>query len=107
MATLFGWEKKQVKDDISASILVRAMHLLEALLACRIHIQHLPRLSSPAGVRADHLSRAGSTSAEEEQLASSMEFPPCSPSLLAWLVDPSEDWSLAERIVQDIELIIN
>jgi hypothetical protein len=57
-------------------------------------------------VWADHLSRVGSTSAEEEQLASSREFPPCSPSLLAWLEDPSEDWGLAERIVQDIELII-
>jgi hypothetical protein len=106
IATLFGWEKKQVKDDVSASILVRAMHMLEALLTCRIHIQHLPRLSSPAGVWADHLSRVGSTSAEEEQLASSREFPPCSPSLSAWLEDPSEDWGLAERIVQDIELII-
>ncbi len=30
IAALFGWEDKQVKGDITASILIRALHLIEA-----------------------------------------------------------------------------
>jgi hypothetical protein len=102
IAALFGWEDKQVKGDIAASILVRALHLIEAYLACRIHVAHLPRMSSDPGELADHLSREETTSKAEDREAKKVEVTLASPSLLTWLEDPKEDWQLALNILHDV-----
>jgi hypothetical protein len=105
IAALFGWEDKQVKGDIAASILVRALHLIEAFLACRIHVTHLPRMSSDAGRLADHLSREETTSEDEEREAKRVEVSLTSTALLSWLKNPQEDWQLAVDILQDVMLM--
>jgi len=102
IAAVFGWQNRQVKEDTAASIFIRCLHLISTSLPCRIHVQHLPRLSSEAGTLADHLSRRESTSASEEAWASRVEKKPVSGALTRWLEDPSEDWDLANRILADI-----
>jgi hypothetical protein len=105
IAALFGWEDKQVKGDITASILIRALHLIEAFLACTIHVTHLPRMSSDAGRLADHLSREETTSEDEERVARRVEVSLTSTALLSWLKNPQEDWQLARDILQDVMLL--
>jgi hypothetical protein len=102
IAAVFGWEDKQVKKDIAASILIRALHLLEAYLACRIHVLHLPRMSSTPGELADHLSREETTTVREDREVRDVELPASSPSLLTWLEQPMEDWRLATGILHDV-----
>jgi len=107
IAAVFGWEDKQVKGDIAASILVRALHLMEAFLACRIHVRHLPRMSSTAGELADHLSREETTSVREGRDVEAIEASLTSPALEAWLKSPNEDWALATDILRDIRSVVN
>jgi len=102
IGALFGWENKQVKEDTAASILIRTLHIIEARLACKIHVRHLPRLSSPEGTLADHLSREETSSKEELQLIKAVERRPRSPALQGWLRNPVEDWDLALRILSDV-----
>jgi len=107
LPALFGWESRQVKGDISASILIRALRIIEALLPCKIHVRHLPRLSSPAGTLADHLSREDSSSPEEEASIQPWEKPLRSRALQDWLLRPVEDWDLANRLLADTQFLLN
>ena len=44
-----------------------------------MHAEHAPRMSTPAAILADHLSRSSSTSSEEEEMTKTLECPPISP----------------------------
>jgi hypothetical protein len=46
-ALVYRWHSRQVRHDVSASIFIRAMHLISALLNCTVFVWHLPRLSKP------------------------------------------------------------
>ena len=106
IGALFGWESRQVAGDISASILVRSLHLIEALLACKIYVVHLPRCSSPEGTLVDLLSRQGSTTSREKKAIRGTEVSPKSRALVSWLHNPSEDWDLALKITSDVEKLL-
>jgi hypothetical protein len=45
LACVYGWENKCVKHDVCASIIVRAIHLISALLECNVFICHKKRCS--------------------------------------------------------------
>jgi len=100
IAAVYGWENRQAKEDNTASILIRALHLIEARLACRIHVRHLPRLSSPEGELADHLSREATTGGREERAIKGAEVALRPGELGTWLQNPSEDWDLAHRLLE-------
>ena len=102
MAVVHGWKSKHVAHDIEASIMIRAIHLLSSFLRCRVYIEHIPRLSSPGAVLADHLTRSSSTSDTEEKLASSLMSPVDSPALDNWLQKPVADWSLPQSLLQEL-----
>ena len=61
VSVVFGWENRSVKGDLTASALIRALHLVSCSLECRIFARHVPRLSSPASMLADSLTRASTT----------------------------------------------
>ncbi len=103
IAVVFGWINKQMSGDVTASIMVRALTLIEAFLGCKIHVRHLPRMSAKEGVLADHLSRGSTTSRAEKELIRDAETPPNARALENWFKDPSEDWSLAIRILEDVQ----
>ncbi len=46
-ALVYRWHSRRVRHDVSASIFIRAMHLISALLYCTVFVWHLPRLSKP------------------------------------------------------------
>ena len=102
VAAIYGWESRQVKGDVSASILIRALHLVSSYLACKIYPKHLPRMSSEEGTLADHLSRDSSTTAREEERVSRVERVVRSPALIDWLENPVPDWDLAMGILSNV-----
>ena len=42
VAAIYGWESRQVKGNVLASILIRALHLVSSYLACKIYPKPLP-----------------------------------------------------------------
>jgi hypothetical protein len=103
IAVLFAWEKRYSKEDLEASILIRALHIISSYLACQVHIEHLPRRSSRAAILADDLSRQETTSPVLERRISQLETHPQSPALTDWLSDPLENWDLATALLKEVE----
>jgi hypothetical protein len=101
-SVIYGWDKRQSSGDTAASILLRALHLISSYLACQIHMVHLPRRTGRAGILTDDLSREETTSGSMERRVRAIETMPRSPALREWLQNPTEDWSLADKILQDV-----
>jgi hypothetical protein len=105
-AVVYGWGSKGVRNDVAASILIRALYLIGGLLSCTIHVEHLPRMSSELGTLADHLSRVKTSG--EGDIAAVSHVGPGTPHrvLLSWLEDPQEDWELANRLLAAVEELV-
>jgi hypothetical protein len=103
VACFFGWENRSLSGDTCASILIRALHLITAYLGSVIHFQHLPRLSTWDARLADRLSREATTTAEDRRLLESFQTSTLPKSLENWLENPVEDFSLAERLLEEVE----
>jgi hypothetical protein len=93
-ALVFGWEKRRVPHDNSASIILRAIHIISAFLGTSVEVRHLPRMSTPSAELADALSR--STTTLDCHLAAVQHAPPAAvPAVLTdWFQNPRDDWNL-------------
>ncbi len=102
-ALVFGWEKRRVPHDTSASIFLRTQHLISSYLGASVEIRHLPRMSSPSARLADALTR--STTTEEVHRDAVKSAPPVfiPPDLHNWLDHPSEDWSLPAKLLSHVQ----
>jgi hypothetical protein len=102
-AIVWAWEKKHMKNDVMASILIRSLHILEAYITCKIHVVHLPRISNDATKIVDNLSRSSTTtSADLNVLTHNSNHLP--EPLRKWLHHPTENWSLGTEIVNWIDI---
>ena len=102
LACVHGWESKSVKGDTTASILLRAPHLIEAFLGSVIHVRHAPRKLNWESTMVDRMSRVKSVSQSDLVLLSSFSLPGVSQALLAWLKSPNEDWNLSFRLLKHV-----
>ena len=99
ISVVFGWENRSVNGDLTASALIRAMHIVATFLETRIFVQHVPRLSSLASIMADNLTRASTAKADVWALVTeTAQYPPPEP-LWEWLSDPCVDWQLGLKLV--------
>lgn len=105
IACIFGWENRSVNGDATASVLLRALHLISAFLECVVHFQHLPRMSSWDAELADRLSREATTTKHDLRLRRSFPEFPLPKSFQNWLENPNEDFSLAETLICEIEML--
>ncbi len=102
-ALVFGWEKRRVPHDDTASIFLRSLHLISCFLGASVEIRHLPRMSSPSARLADALTRS-STTEEHHRDAVSLAPPVSIPEpLVQWLHNPSEDWSLPYVLLSHVQ----
>jgi hypothetical protein len=102
-ALVFGWEKRRVPHDNSASIFLRALHLISCYIGASVEIRHLPRMSSPSARLADALTRSTTTTDVHRDAVS--PAPPVSipAELYDWLNNPYEDWSLSVRLLSYVQ----
>ena len=98
MGCYYAWENGYSKEDMTASILVRALLLVSVKLNSRVTIRHLPRESSWESQVADRLSRER-TSGNSKGLLS--QFPERNLPIVfrQWMEDPIEDWDLPMKLV--------
>jgi hypothetical protein len=104
IALWYGWNSKSIPRDASASILIRALHLLSFKLGCIVHIKHVLRRSTAMSELADDLSRRSTTRTSDLEISGNgiTKQPPA--VLKKWIEDPKEDWNLAIRIVDSVEI---
>ena len=105
-ALIFGWESRAVRHDVSASILLRALHLISCFLGCSVSVRHLPRMSNASAKLADQLTRSSTTGPEQIRLLNSVPFQQIPAPLLSWLENPAEDWSLAIALLNCVQNIM-
>ena len=100
---VWAWEKKYMKNDVLASILIRCLVVLEAFLPCKIYIEHIPRMSNKLAKLTDALTRDVSTSKYMESFLTHkhVQLPVCFQN---WLDRPIADWSLPAQLVNEINL---
>jgi len=93
-ALVFGWDKRRVPLDNSASIILRAIHIISAFLGTSVEVRHLPRMSTPSAELADTLSR--STTTKDCHMAAVQHAPPAAipAALTDWFQNPQDDWNL-------------
>jgi hypothetical protein len=102
MACVYGWANHYLKGDISASILIRALHLISAFLGSIIHVEHVPRRSSWESSTADNLSRRATTGFLEEQMLGRFRAVHAPKVLTDWLMNPQEDWAFANDLLAHV-----
>ena len=100
VSVVFGWENRSVKGDLTASALIRALHLVSCFLECRIFVHHVLRRSSTASMLADSLTRASTArDISPELLAGITTFEKPEP-LWEWLQEPQTDWKLGFKLIE-------
>jgi hypothetical protein len=102
IAVVFGWENKVVKNDTTATILIRTLHLLSAYLEVFVHVQHEPRCSSKFSTLADHLSRQSSTKQEDLAILKNVAESTVDSELVDWLKNPVVDWGLPNKLLKEL-----
>jgi len=104
-SVIHGWDSRRVKKDVSASIILRAIHIISFYLGCTVTMRHLPRMSNDLAKLADQLSRSSTTGRKQLQAISGSSSLPIPVQLLNWLENPTEDWTLPIRLLSYVKSI--
>ena len=105
-SVVFGWENKSSSGDLSASVLIRALHIVATYLECHIYAKHVPRQSSKASVVADGLTRASTAKKEIWDMVGEATQYPAPKVLWDWLENPQVDWQLGLTMIDHINNIL-
>ena len=105
MGCFFGIHNMAVKEDICASILVRALMLMAIYLKTTVHVEHVPRVSTWESSMADMLSRRKTTKYTARKLLNSFKETVLPGFFELWLADPKEDWSLSYKCLEYVRSI--
>ena len=103
MAVVYGFQKRFIKFDAMASIIIRAIHIMAAFRGCTIHVHHVPRVSGTWAKLADHLSRESSTKQEDIELIEGARKGKVKGRFLSWLEDPRESWELSMDLLEELK----
>ena len=103
----YGWENQSVAGDKHASILIRAIAIISAYLKIKVHVKHLPRMSSWEACLCDRLSREKSTTTHDKRLLRNYEDKILPKELREWLENPEEDWELPYKLLKAVKEKIN
>lgn len=99
IAIFYGWHSRGVTNDVTASILIRALYLISYWLGSTVHVKHLARRSSEESVLVDNLSRMSSSKPQDYRMVRNSPFHSLPMVLHDWLANPVEDWDFALRLL--------
>ena len=104
IAVLLGWYRGYVKNDESASEVLKGVHYLSGLLGTTVHVDHVDRISTDMALLADELSRKKfSSNAKAGQALSRAEFRPVEGCLVNWLKDPCGKMDLCSELFKEMK----
>jgi hypothetical protein len=102
-SVVFGWRNRAVKGDLLASSLIRALHLVSVFLECRIFVEHVPRMSSHASIIADSMTRSSTATADVWANVVGVKVMKRPNVLWKWLRNPTVDWNLGLKLIDDLK----
>jgi hypothetical protein len=102
-ALVYGWDKRRVPHDTTASIFIRAIHIIAAFLGTSVEVRHLPRMSTPSAELVDALTRSTTTLPSHREFVSQAPPAAIAPVLLDWLANPREDWHLPILLLRYVQ----
>ena len=101
MAVLFGWYNGYVKNDKSASEILKSVHYLSGLSGTTINVEHVDRVSDDLAKLADELSRREQSIDGKARLAlERAERGFVSGTFLHWLENPCGMIDLIKMITE-------
>ena len=90
IAVMHGWLSGYVRNDRTASEVLKAAQYMAAFLGVTIYVRHVPRVSNPLAHMADEISRKEvDFSRNTARLLSGAAFQKIEGGLLDWLVSPN------------------
>jgi hypothetical protein len=106
LGTIYGMMNKAAKGDSSASVFIRAAHLIAAYLECTMHVQHLPRVSDWGAEVTDRLSRSSTMTCQDRKLVRAFRNRGVPGCLLRWFKNPKCDWNLAFELLEHVKSLV-
>jgi len=107
IAVVYGWQSKGVKNDSSATMIIRSIAIMAAFLGTTVHIIHVPRMSNKGASLANSLSRSGPESKFLNGKTISPDSPAASSILWSWLSNPTPDYNLPFNLLLELEAKFN
>ncbi len=103
IACYYAWLNKYAKNDLSASIITRALVVISAFLGCQIHVEHLPRMSSWDARTCDRMSRESSMCPNDHALLKSFGNLKCPEFFTRWLEGGCDNWGITSELLEYVE----
>ena len=98
--------KKHCKEDADTSLLIHCLHVIEALLECKIYVTHVKRCSTKMADLPDKMSRRATSWEKEKQAILGKEWAVESPALEAWLRWLALNWELPKLLCNDVKKLL-
>jgi hypothetical protein len=98
-----AWLRRVAKYNETMAIFILTLHLLEALLPCRIYVHYMKRCSNTPAKVVDQLSRTSTTTKTTWNDIHNIIPSPIDGPLQTWLEHPTPDWQLPYSIVNHIK----
>ena len=103
MAVLFGWYNGYVKQDETASEVLKSVQYISSVLGAVVNVQHVDRVSDELAELADELSRRKQSKKPEACKAlESAEFREVRSFLTEWLADPCGGSKLCGKLLKEM-----
>ena len=102
-AVMWGWQSGYVKNDKTATEILKSIRYLSGCMGTRVFIEHVDRMSNEMASLADELSRRERSKCGERQKAlSKAEFREVKGFLLKWLEDPCGQSELCLELLKEM-----
>ena len=103
IAVLWGWRNGYVKNDESASEILKAAKYLAGYLGTTIYVEHVGRMSEELACMADELSRKWTCEDQKEKAALEKALYRATEGfLLKWLEDPRHRGDLCTGLLKEM-----
>ena len=102
MEVVAAWERRVSKGDPELAVLVRALHIVEAFLECKVYVTHVKRCSTPEATLADHFSQASTITEDNRRAVRGWRVFSPKGVIFKWLANPGRNWSLGRELVEEI-----
>ena len=103
IAVMWGWRNGYVKNDESASEILKAAKYVSGFLGTTIHVEHVGRMSGDLASMADELSRRQMCKgAKEREVLQEALFRPVQGFLLKWLENPEKGGNLTVELLKEL-----
>ena len=104
LAVVWGWESGYVRNDETASEILKSISYLAGYLGATVHVEHVNRMSEDLAKLADEMSRRSeSRDAVSRLVLEKALFREVTGFLNRWLVDPGRNGNLCLELLKELK----